>query len=125
MPTYYKGLAFPFQAGETAIPAPVTDAELVRQSLLQLVQTPRGERVMRPNYGCNVQQFVFESNNEALGQLLRTEISAAITRWEPRARVDNISISRTDSALAITILYTVVTTQTQSTLQFSVPVPKP
>lgn len=125
MPRYYRGMAFPFQAGYTAIPAPVEDADLVRQSLVQIVMTSRGERVMRPNYGCNAQKYVFEANNDATGQLLRTEIIAAITRWEPRARIDNVLFERKDSTLIVTLVYTVVTTQTQSTLQVPLQMPMP
>ena len=122
---YYKGLAFPFQQSNTAIPAAVTDAELVKQSLLQIVQTQRGERVMRPNFGCNLQQYVFENNDELLGQLLRTEIAAAVSKWEPRARLDDISFERHDTTLAVTLLYTVITTQTQDAIQVAVPVTGP
>lgn len=122
---YYKGLAFPFQQSNTAIPAAVTDAELVKQSLLQIVQTQRGERVMRPNFGCNLQQYVFENNDELLGQLLRTEIAAAVSKWEPRARLDDISFERNDTTLAVTLLYTVITTQTQDAIQVAVPVTGP
>ena len=122
---FFKGMAFPFKQSNTSIPAAVTDAELVQQSLLQILNTNRGERVMRPNFGCNLQQYVFENNDELLEQLMRTEISSAISRWEPRAQLDNILLARNDTTLSVTVVYTVVTTQTKDTVQVAVPVTGP
>lgn len=125
MAVFYKGVAYPFQAGNFSIPSPVTDAELVKQSLQQILTTTRGERVMRPNFGCNLQRYVFENNNELLAQLFRSEISAAISTWEPRAALDSVSFERSDSMLTVTVLYTVVTTQTQDTIQVPLPIAGP
>lgn len=122
---FFKGMAFPFKQSNTSIPAAVTDAELVQQSLLQILNTNRGERVMRPSFGCNLQQYVFENNDELLEQLMRTEISSAISRWEPRAQLDNILLARNDTTLSVTVVYTVVTTQTKDTVQVAVPVTGP
>ena len=122
---FFKGMAFPFKQSNTSIPAAVTDAELVQQSLLQILNTNRGERVMRPNFGCNLQQYVFENNDDLLEQLMRTEISSAISRWEPRAQLDNIVLQRNDTTLAVTVVYTVVTTQTKDTVQVAIPVTGP
>lgn len=122
---YYKGMAFPFQQSDTAIPAAVTDAELVKQSLIQILNTERGERVMRPLFGCNLRQYVFENNNELLGELLRAEISSAIGQWEPRAALQNVYFERSDTTMTVTVEYTVVTTQTEDTLQVAVPVTGP
>jgi len=122
---FFKGMAFPFKQSNTSIPAAVTDAELVQQSLLQILNTNRGERVMRPNFGCNLQQYVFENNDDLLEQLMRTEISSAISRWEPRAQLDNILLQRNDTTLAVTVVYTVVTTQTKDTVQVAIPVTGP
>jgi len=122
---FFKGMAFPFKQSNTSIPAAVTDAELVQQSLLQILNTNRGERVMRPNFGCNLQQYVFENNDDLLEQLMRTEISSSISRWEPRAQLDNILLQRNDTTLTVTVVYTVVTTQTKDTVQVAVPVTGP
>lgn len=125
MANFFKGMAFPFRQSDTEIPAAVTDAELVRQSLVQILNTNRGERVMRPQFGCNLQQYVFENNDDLLEQLLRTEISTAISRWEPRALLNSVVFSRDDTTLLVSVVYTVVTTQTQDTLQVAVPVTGP
>lgn len=118
---YLRGVAFPFKKSTQALPAPVTDDELVKQSILQILMTGRGERVMRPQFGCNLQAFVFENNNELLQQLLRTEIAAAIGKFEPRALLQDVQFVRKDNSVEVTVFYAVTATNTLDTLQVSVP----
>ena len=117
---YLRGLAFPFKKDDRALPAPVTDDELVKQSLLQILMTGRGERVMRPQFGCNLQAYVFENNDDLLVQLLRTEISASIGKYEPRAVLNDIQIARTDNQVVLTVYYVVVATRTLDSVSVTV-----
>jgi phage baseplate assembly protein W len=125
MADFFRGVAYPFQESNAGIPALATDADLVRQSLAQILGTQKGERVMRPQFGCDLHRFVFENNDELLGQLLRTEISSAVSRWEPRVELDNVTFARSESTLTVTVTYTVLATQTQDTIQVPVPVSGP
>ena len=118
---YLRGVAFPFKKSTQALPAPVTDDELVKQSILQILMTGRGERVMRPQFGCNLQAYVFESNNDLLQQLLRTEVAAAIGKFEPRALLQDVQFTRSANSVEVTVVYAVVATRTLDTVQVSVP----
>lgn len=118
---YLRGVEFPFKKSSTALPAPVTDNDLIKQSLLQILLTGRTERVMRPEFGCNIQQFVFENNNELMEQLLRTEIASAIGKFEPRALLQDIQIVRSENEVVLTVVYIVVQTRTVEALQVNVP----
>ena len=120
---FYRGVAFPFQRGSDSIPAPAYDANLVRMSVQQIIQTQRGERVMRPNFGSNIHQFVFENNDELLAQLLRTEIAASIGKWEPRVQLTNVSIQRADTSITILVEYAVIATGQTDTVSFPVSTP--
>jgi phage baseplate assembly protein W len=124
---FYRGLAFPFQRGPTSLPAPVYDEELVRESLQQILRTQRGERVMRPNFGCDIQRYVFENNDELLTQLLRADLSAMIARWEPRAQLNEVSVTRDENAALVTVLinYTVVTTGRVGSVSVAFPTSAP
>lgn len=123
---FYRGMAYPLQRGSDAIPAPAYDDILVRMSLEQILQTRRGERVMRPNFGCNIIQFVFENNNDLLTQLLRAEVASAIAKWEPRARLNFVNVTKdADNLVTILINYTVVTTGNLGSFSVDVPVPTP
>ena len=117
---FFRGIAFPFQQSATALPAPVSDDELVKQSLMQILQTEPSERVMRPNFGCNLQAYVFENNDDLLAQLLRAEIASAIARYEPRAALQDVSFQRSDTTVIITVTYAVISTRTLDQLNIAV-----
>lgn len=65
----------------------VAEAESVRQSILLLLTTSPGERVMRPDYGCELRRLVFSPNDDTTAGLAIHYVRQALDRWEPRARV--------------------------------------
>ena len=65
----------------------------VRQSILLLLSTKPGERVMRPNYGCDLQRLIFSPNDATTHGLAIHYVRQALQRWEPR-----IDILRLDAA---------------------------
>lgn len=112
----FRGIAFPFGKSPTGFPAVVEDAELVKQSLIQIVTTARGERVMRPDFGSSAFSFIFENNNVLLAELIRDELTAAIAKFEPRAIVRNIVVERKRSQVIVTINYVVSLTGKQDSV---------
>jgi phage baseplate assembly protein W len=117
--SFFRGLNFPFTKGKTALPEPVYDAQLVKQSLHQIVLTGRNQRVMRPDFGCDANSFVFEPNDDMLGELIRTEVNAAIGRFESRVVVQDIGVARDPEKgeVVVTIQYVLVATQARDTVQ--------
>lgn len=83
----------------------------IRQSLYLLLSTRPGERLMRPEYGCDLAQFAFESVDYSLISRIRNEITQAIAHFEPRVEQVEISVDGSSSesadALVITISYAV------------------
>lgn len=68
----------------------VSDEAALRQSLLLLLSTVPGERVMRPSYGCPLDRFVFAPNDETTAGLAIHEVRSAIERNEPRVEIVGI-----------------------------------
>ncbi len=67
--------------------------EKIRQSIWIILSTAPGERLMRPNFGCGLKELVFEPNTAALrGGLVPQRVREALTRWEPRIDVIDISV---------------------------------
>lgn len=62
------------------------DAAL-RQSLLLLLTTSPGERLMRPEYGCDLSQLMFMPNDATTHGLAIHYIRRAVERWEPRIEI--------------------------------------
>ena len=61
--------------------------EAIRQSIMILLSTRPGERVMRPDYGCPLHRLAFEPNDAATAGLAIHYIRAALSRWEPRIEI--------------------------------------
>jgi phage baseplate assembly protein W len=74
----------------------VTEEESVRQSILLLLATRPGERVMRADYGCNLHRLLFSPNDDTTAGLARHYVQRAIERWEPRIRILNLDASRSE-----------------------------
>ena len=91
----------------------------VRQAILLLLTTRPGERVMRPTYGCELQQLVFSPNDETTAGLAIHYVRKALTRWEPRVEIVELDANRSDddpSRLDILLHYRVRPTSSEELL---------
>jgi len=89
--TLGRGLAFPFRAGPHGGIAFASGEEDVREAILLILSTSPGERRVRPEFGCDVHQFVFHNlTSETFGYIDRA-IRVALDRWEPRIVLDDIA----------------------------------
>ncbi len=113
----YKGLAFPLKKSELQIPSPATDDELIRQSIFQIIMTGEGERVMRPEFGSGTISRIFDNNDALLAESLKFQLQTAITKYEPRAMVQNISVTREDTTVTIEIQFVVIATRNSMTIE--------
>lgn len=59
----------------------------VRQALHLLLSTRPGERILRPEYGCDLHRLVFEPNDETTAGIAIHHVRRAIERWEPRIEI--------------------------------------
>jgi phage baseplate assembly protein W len=107
-----RSIAFPFQKGKIAFPAEANDKDAIMASLIQIITTNRGERIMRPTFGCNAFSFVFESNTEEFRLKAERDIRQALATWEKRIRVNGVQISSDPvtepGQITITVTYTIV-----------------
>ena len=81
--------------------------EKVQQSILVILLTEPGERVMRPDFGCGLRRFLMEPNTVAVRASIQRTVAAAIDAWEPRVVLREVTVTPgADPALAvITIRY--------------------
>jgi hypothetical protein len=66
----------------------------VQQSILIILGTNPGERVMRPDFGAGLNAFVFEPVNQATTNSLRTRVQEALLDWEPRITVLEVAVTQ-------------------------------
>ncbi len=103
-----SGLAFPLQVDRRGGIALAKDETDVDQAIQLILSTAPGERPMRPEFGCGVHDFVFDTIDAGTVARMETAIRAALDRWEPRIEVADVTfdLDRTDTgALLIDITY--------------------
>jgi len=94
--------------------------ERIRQSIWIILSTARGERPMRPDFGCGIHAFVFALNNASTAGLVRHEVEQALLFWEPRINVLDIRVApdSRQMLLLISIEYRVKSTNSRSNLVY-------
>jgi Bacteriophage baseplate protein W len=103
-----SGLAFPLTVDRRGAIALVGGREDIEQALMLILGTAPGERPMRPEFGCEIHELVFDTIDAATVGRIETAINAAIVRWEPRIDVTAIDFDLSNVAggrLEITIGY--------------------
>jgi phage baseplate assembly protein W len=96
MTAQYYGFNPPFIGGAENILSRQEDERLIKNDILQLLMTVPGERVMRPEFGVNLRNFVFEPLTRTDLISLRSEIDQQITLQEPRVVVESVDLDRDD-----------------------------
>ncbi len=91
----------------------------IEQSLEILLSTSLGERVMQPDYGCNLKDYQFESMDNSLIGFLKDLVERAILFYEPRIKLERVDITEAESfeliqgILRITVHYEIEGTNTR------------
>jgi uncharacterized protein len=94
----------------------LSDVDDIQSSLEILLTTRPGERVMRPDFGCNLDELVFEPLTTTFKTYIKDLISTAILYYEPRIEVNSIDLDDTgelEGRILIVIDYTVSATNTR------------
>jgi uncharacterized protein len=87
--------------------------ERVSDAIWVIIKTSLGERVMRPNFGAGVNDYVFQSNSSVTRTELVTSIKQALLKWEPRIDLKQVSanpVPGEPSQVLVSIEYTLRTT---------------
>lgn len=71
----------------------VEDDTEIQQSIFVIINTSPGERVMRPNFGCRIHELLFWPANHHTAAIAERYITEAIERWEPRIRLQNVTVN--------------------------------
>jgi Bacteriophage baseplate protein W len=88
-----RGWAMPVQLDpRTGRVASVAYEEDIRQSILIILETAPGERVMRPNFGCGIHELVFTAVDSTAIQRIKSLVEEAMRRCEARIEVLGIEV---------------------------------
>ncbi len=87
------GVGFPIDVDEEGVIATAKFEASVRQSIWLILGTAKGERVMRPNFGCDIYNLVFEMNTASTAGQISQAVRDALLKLEPR--IDVIGVTAT------------------------------
>ena len=86
-----------------------------------ILGTPKGERMMRPEFGSALHEFVFAPNNATTAGLLAYHVREALVRWEPRIEVGGVDVQPDPwepSQLNINVSYSIKATNDDRNLVY-------
>lgn len=108
-----SGVAFPLRVDRRGGLALVRAEEDIAEAITIILGTAPGERPMRPEFGCGIHNYIFETVDAYTMARLEQEIRIAIDRWEPRIDLIDVDfgLDRVDHGeVVIEISYVVRTT---------------
>lgn len=117
-----RGWEFPPTFDSVTKSAVMTEYEDdVASSLKILLTTMRGERVMLPLYGCNMQELLFRSLDTRTKALIVDMIETAIIYHEPRIKLEKVKLSddsEIEGRVVIEVIYRIKTTNSRFNFVF-------
>lgn len=129
IPFLGKGWGFPPQFSEGGKHLVTTDnVENVHKSVLILLQTNIGERVMLEDFGGSLASFQFEQVSSRLLEDIKDYVSSTIQKHEPRVRLENVAIepdTQQEGRLLVQLRYTIRSTNSTFNLVYPFYVTEP
>ena len=117
-----RGWAMPVELDPmTGLVKSVAYEDDIRQSIMIILETAPGERVMRPNFGCGIHELVFTAVDSTTIQLIRSSVQEALVRCEARVDVLNVSVDESatsEGKLLVELEYRVRKTNQTGNLVF-------
>ena len=102
---------------------------LVKQNFKNLILTSPGERMMDPEFGVGIRNYLFENANLELTSQIESRISEQVQTYLPFVEVTNIDFGFTsaevfdlENSLKVTISYYVIPLQFSDNLEITTPV---
>jgi phage baseplate assembly protein W len=116
-----KGWKFPVGVDKRGGVALSESEKKIKESILIILGTEKGERVMRPEFGCDIHDFVFSIINTSTLTQIQSAVKEALLLWEPRIELLSVEFYKEridDGILDISIDYKVRRTNTEFNLVY-------
>lgn len=93
-----KGFKFPITSYERGYFSTSTEVELAKSNLKQLLSTRPGERLMLPDFGCDLESLLFEPFDAELVLEAKERVVRSITRFIPYLKLNKVQVRRLDES---------------------------
>lgn len=91
------GWKFPVKVDSTGRIALSKYEDDIKEAIWIILSTAKGERVMRPDFGCGIYDFIFAPINTATLNLIEVTVKEALITFEPRIDVLKVTVSDRDA----------------------------
>jgi len=115
------GWKFPIQLDTDGKFALSQYEEDIKEAILIILKTEPGERVMEPEFGCGIYEYVFSTINISNLMLMEESVKKALLIYEPRIEVNQVKASpdyQENGLVLISIDYTVSSTNERQNLVY-------
>jgi len=106
MSDFFKGMALPWGVTVRSVFDPKDDKDILKSSILWIIMTRLGERVMLPEFGTSVPDLVFEPNDSVSAETISGQVQDAIARWDDRIEFRDFKVSGSENTMHCTLTYT-------------------
>ena len=111
---------FSISKGETKL---VSEVRSINQSIRLILTTSRGELFGDPDFGCRLQEYLFDFVGDNLSMAVREEIVSVLQRYEPRIIIgpEDITTETDNTTVYINLSYRIRYTDYRLTYSYKVP----
>ena len=88
-----SGWAFPPRVDARGRIALARQEQDVEEAIHMILLTPKGQRVMRPEFGCRIHDLVFSPNDSTVIGLASYYVEEALSMWEPRIDLREVEVT--------------------------------
>jgi hypothetical protein len=88
----------------------LSEYDHIRQSIVDILTTPIGQRVMRRSYGSRLFYLVDAPLNDSTRLAIIAETGQALAQWEPRIAVSSVGVAQALGTIAVSIRCTILAT---------------
>jgi phage baseplate assembly protein W len=116
-----SGLSFPLQVDHRGAIALASGEEDITQAIGLILSTAPGERPMRPEFGCEIHNSLFDTIDAETVAEMESAVRDALARWEPRIEVDRVVFDLsevTEGRLTFTVHYRIRATNHKRNLVY-------
>ena len=80
---------------------PIVNEVAIKRAISNLINTKRGSKPFRPDYGTRLQDYLFENQDIFAIDEIQTHLKEVIEKFEPRVLVSNIDVQFIDDGFKI------------------------
>jgi len=85
-----------------------TNAELINDSIADILSTPIGSKLFLPEFGSRLQELTFEPNDEVVKSMIRLFVYEALNKWEKRINLADIKFEVSGALIDCYIEYRIL-----------------